>query len=229
LSIENKEKTIRKKLSGSIKKYLITGLIVIIPLWLTIFIIAIIFKWVSDFTYPIVNYFIVDKYWIHLIGKVMSFCLSIISIMALGFVTNRVFGEKTINSLEKIIEKLPIFGTIHSAAKQFVSFIFDKDSKKSFKQVVFVHYPTKDVYAVAFLTGEQIINDEKFMCVFMPTTPNPTSGFLMLIKEGDLIHTNYSIEQAFQFIISAGVIEMDKSSKKIELRNEAQEIKDLKK
>ncbi|MDR3306084.1 MAG: DUF502 domain-containing protein [Endomicrobium sp.] len=226
--MENEENSIKGKLRASIKKYMITGLIVIIPLWLMYFVIAILFKWTSGFTLPVIKYFLVDKYWIQVVGKISSFCLSLISIVILGFIANRAFGKKTLISIEKLIEKLPIFGTVHSAAKQFVNFIFGKNGKKSFKQVVFVPYPTKDVYCVAFLTGDQKVNNEKRICVFMPTTPNPTTGFLFLIKEEDIIYTNYNVEQAFQFIISVGVIEMDKNNKKIQLKEEIQEIKDLK-
>jgi uncharacterized membrane protein len=227
--MENNENNTKWKLSGAIKKYIMTGLIVIIPLWLMYFVIAILFKWVSGFTLPIVKYFLIDNYWIQVVGKVSSFCLSLISIIVLGFIANRAFGKKTLISVEKLIEKLPIFGTVHSAAKQFVNFIFGKDSKKSFKQVVFIPYPTKDIYSVAFLTGEQKVTHEKRVCVFMPTTPNPTTGFLFLMKEEDIIYTSYSVEQAFQFIISVGVIEMDTHNKKIQLKEEIEEIKDLKK
>ncbi|MDR2436992.1 MAG: DUF502 domain-containing protein [Endomicrobium sp.] len=227
--MENNEKSTKWRLSGAIKKYIMTGLIVIIPLWLMYFVIAILFKWVSGFTLPIVKYFLIDNYWIQVVGKISSFCLSLISIIVLGFIANRAFGKKTLISIEKLIEKLPIFGTVHSAAKQFVNFIFGKDSKKSFKQVVFIPYPTKDIYCVAFLTGEQKVNHEKRVCVFMPTTPNPTTGFLFLMKEEDIIYTSYSVEQAFQFIISVGVIEMDTHNKKIQLKEEIEEIKDLKK
>jgi uncharacterized membrane protein len=206
--MKNEGNNIKEKLNISIKKYFMMGLIVIIPLWLMYFVIAILFKWVSGFTLPIIKYFLIDNYWIQIVGKALSFCLSLISIIIFGFIANRTFGKKTLISIEKLIEKLPIFGTIHSATKQFVNFIFDKDSKKSFKQVVFVPYPTKDVYSVAFLTGEQRINNEKRICVFMPTTPNPTTGFLFLMKEEDIIYTNYSVDQAFQFVISVGVIEM---------------------
>jgi uncharacterized membrane protein len=224
--MENENKTIKEKLSISIRKYIITGLIVTIPLWLTYFVISILFKWVSGFTLPIVKYFLVDNYWIHVVGKISSFCLSLVSIIILGFIANRVFGKKALGSIEKLIEKLPIFGTVHSAAKQFVNFIFGKDGKKSFKKVVFVPYPTKDIYCMAFLTGEQVIrNNEKRLCTFMPTTPNPTTGFLFLIKEEDIIYTDYTVEQAFQFIISVGVIEMDKNSRKIQLKEEIKEIK----
>jgi len=194
-----------------IRKYLITGLVVVIPIWITFFIVTILFRWVSNFTFPIVNYFVVDKYWVHVIARFFSFFISVISIIILGFITNRMFGKSALNLLEKLIEKLPILSTVHSAAKQFVNFIFCKDSTKSFKRVIFVPYPSKGVYSVAFLTGEQLIKGEKHICAFMPTTPNPTSGFLLLFREKEIIYTDYSIEQAVRFIISVGVVCMDKN------------------
>jgi uncharacterized membrane protein len=205
----------------------VTGLVVIIPLWLTYFVVAILFKWVGSFAFPIISYYVSDTYWVRILAKISSFFVSIICIVMLGFVTNRVFGKSTLSFIEKLIEKLPILGTVHSAAKQFVNFIFGTDSKKSFKQVIFVCYPSKYVYSVAFLTGEQMVKGEKRICAFMPTTPNPTTGFLLLFKEEDVIYTDYSVEQAFQFIISVGVIGM-KNNSKIELKEEIAEIKEIK-
>jgi uncharacterized membrane protein len=193
-----------------IKKYFVTGLVAIIPIWITFFIVAVLFKLVSNFAFPIVNYFVADRYWVHVIARFLSFFISAISIIILGFIANRVLGKSILNSIEKLIEKLPILSTVHSAAKQFVNFIFCKDSSKKFKRVVFVPYPNKEVYSVAFLTGQQFIKGENYICVFMPTTPNPTSGFLLLFREREIVYTDYSIEQAFRFIISVGVICMDK-------------------
>lgn len=198
----------KNKINIFAKTYFITGLAVVIPLWLTFFVVTIIFNWVSNFTLPIVNYFIADMFLVHITGKILSFFISIISIIALGFIANRVFGKNILNLIGKLIEKLPILGTVYSSSKQFVNFVFCKDSTKKFKKVVFIPYPNKEIYSVAFLTSEQIINDKKYVCAFMPTTPNPTTGFLLLVREEEIIYTNYTIEQAFQFIISIGVIDM---------------------
>jgi uncharacterized membrane protein len=135
------------------------------------------------------------------------------------------FGKKTLDFVGGLIEKIPIFGTVHSAARQFINFIFGADDSKGFKQVVFVPYPRDKFYCAAFLTGEQIFKDKKFLCVFMPTAPNPTSGFLLLCEEKDVMRTDYTVEQAFQFIISVGVIPM-RHSNKIELKNTIEEFKD---
>jgi uncharacterized membrane protein len=225
---KHNKKTFEEKTGILIKTYAMTGLVVVIPLWLTFFVMKFFFNWVSSFAFPVVNYFVADTYWVHIIARVSSFFISIISIVFLGFITNRVFGKSALNSIEKLIRKLPIFGTVHSAAKQFINFIFGKDGIEKFKKIVFVPYPNKEVYSVAFLTGEQLIKDEKYICAFMPTTPNPTTGFLLLFKEKEVIYTDYTVEQAFQFIISVGVINMSENNKKIKLNEEIEEIKEIK-
>jgi uncharacterized membrane protein len=195
------------------KRYLVTGLIVIIPLWLTFFIITVLFNWISNFTYPALAYFISDKAWAQMLAKAISFFVSIASICLLGFLANKVLGRTALNYFEKLINKVPLIGTVYSAAKQFVSFMFGKDKNKSFSEVIFIPYPNADTYCVAFKTGEQMIGDEKYICTFMPTTPNPTTGFLFLLKEKDVIHTDYTVDQAFQFVISIGVITMNGKDK----------------
>jgi len=206
---------LKKKMGFLFKRYLVTGLIVIIPLWLTFLIITIFFNWISNFTFPILNYFISDKAWAQMLAKVISFFVSIASICLLGFLTSKVLGRSVLNYFERLLNKVPLIGAIYSAAKQFVSFLLGKDKKKSFKEVVFIPYPNADTYSVAFKTGEQTVGDEKYICVFMPTTPNPTTGFLLLLKEKDIIYTDYTVDQAFQFLISIGVITMEARGKTI--------------
>ena len=206
--------TFKKKMGVLIKRHLVTGLIVIIPLWLTFFIVNILFNWISNFTFPILTHFISDKTWAQMLAKAISFFVSIASICLLGFLTNKVLGRTILNFFEKLIKKVPLIGTIYMTVKQFVNFLFGNDKKKSFKEVVFVPYPNTDSYCVAFKTGEQFVGDEKYICVFMPTTPNPTTGFLFLFKEKDIIPTDYTVDQAFQFAISIGVIPMDDKNRR---------------
>jgi len=201
--------TLKKRIGVLLRRHLVTGLIVIIPLWLTFFIVNILFKWIINFTFPILTHFISDKAWAQMLAKAISFFVSIASIWLLGFLTNKVLGKTVLNFFERLIKRVPLIGTIYMAVKQFVNFLFGSDKKKSFKEVVFVPYPNADTYCVAFKTGEQFIGGEKYICTFMPTTPNPTTGFLFLYKEKDVIPTDYTVDQAFQFVISIGVITMD--------------------
>jgi uncharacterized membrane protein len=211
------KRTLKERIGILLKRYLVTGLIVIIPLWLTFFIVTILFNFISNFAapylIPILDFFMPDRVWVYRFQKLICFIVAIASICLLGFVTNRVFGKTILSWLEKFIEKVPLLGTVHSAARQFVRFVFGKDKNTGFKQVILVPYPNKNTYCTAFLTGEQYIDGEKYICAFMPTTPNPTTGFLLLYKEEDIKYTDYSIEDAFQFIISVGVISLDKDKR----------------
>ncbi|MCL2798673.1 MAG: DUF502 domain-containing protein [Endomicrobia bacterium] len=222
------EKSFTDKIKLIFKKYFVTGLIVIIPLWLTYFVLRVLFNLISDFTspylIPILSYFMSDKVWVYGLAKLISFFTSIAIVCALGFLTNKVLGRSVLAYFEKLIAKLPLLGTIYSAAKQFIHFIFGNDSKKSFKKVIFIPYPYKGVYSVAFLTGEQIVNGERYICALMPTTPNPTTGFLFLFKEEDIVHTNHTIDEAFKMVMSVGVLSMDEKqicgNKIEEIKNE---------
>ncbi|MDR3048773.1 MAG: DUF502 domain-containing protein [Elusimicrobiota bacterium] len=209
VKIEEAKKTIKQRLGKLIKSHFMMGIVIIIPLWLAYFVASILFNWVGHFTFPAIDIFTPDKRWIYVISKISSFFISIALVCLLGFLTNKVLGRNVIKFFEKAIEKIPMISTVYFSAKQFINFIFAGDNEKGFKQVVFVPYPYKGVYAAAFLTNEQTIKGENYICVFMPTTPNPSTGFLMMFKKEEVVYTDYTIDQAFQFIISVGVISLD--------------------
>ncbi|MBR4632386.1 MAG: DUF502 domain-containing protein [Elusimicrobia bacterium] len=201
-----------KKKKSVIKKSFIAGLLVILPVWLTILIIWYVFKWISSLSMPILspflNIFTSDSQWIDILAKIASFFLTLIIIFFVGFFTNIWFGKKLYNFFENILTKIPLIGSIYSALKKLFSFFAtSEDTTNNFQKVIFVPFPTKDSYCVAFSTGEKIINGQKYISSFMPSTPNPTTGFLMLVKAEDVIESEYTIEEAIQFIISAGIVQ----------------------
>ena len=205
-----------KKKKNIIKKSFISGLLVILPVWLTVLIIIILFKWISNFSMPILSLllkiFTSDSHWIEILAKVASFFLTLIIIFFVGFFTNIWFGKKLYNFFENLFIKIPLIGSIYSALKKLFSFFAkgDDDTTQNFQKVVFIPFPTKETYCVAFSTGEKIIDGQKYITTFMPTTPNPTTGFLMLVKEEDVIEAEYTVEEAIQYIISAGIVQPDK-------------------
>lgn len=205
----------RKEKKGLIRKSFISGLLVLLPVWLTIFIILILFKWISNLSMPILspflNLFTSDSQWVEILAKIASFFLTLIIIFFVGFLTNLWFGKKLYEFFENIFTRIPLIGTIYSSLKKLFSFFATTDdTTKNFQKVVFVPFPTKDSYCVAFSTGEKIINGQKYISTFMPSTPNPTTGFLMLVKAEDVIESEYTVEQAIQYIISAGIVQSDK-------------------
>jgi len=159
----------------------------------------------------ILNFFTSNSYWIEMSAKIASFFLTLIIIGFIGFFTNKLLGRKIFNFFENIFTKIPLIGSIYSSLKKLFSFFAkeDDDTVQKFQKVVFIPFPTKETYCVAFSTGEKIINGQKYITTFMPTTPNPTTGFLMLVKEQDVIECDYTVEDAIQYIISAGIIQPD--------------------
>ncbi len=197
-----------------IRKSFISGLLVILPIWLTIFIILILFRWISNLSMPILspflNLFTSDSKSVEVLAKIASFFLTLIIIFFVGFFTNIWFGKKLYTFFENLFIKIPLIGSIYSALKKLFSFFATtEESTQNFQKVVFVPFPTKDSYCVAFSTGEKIINGQKYISTFMPSTPNPTTGFLMLVKAEDVIESDYTVEEAIQFIISAGIVQPD--------------------
>jgi uncharacterized membrane protein len=107
--------------------------------------------------------------------------------------------------------KLPFFKQVYPALKEMVIFLFRRDQMSSFKQVILVEYPRKGLYSIGFLTNDTAkeINDNirtELCNVFIPTSPSPLTGFTVLVPKKEIIHTNISIEGAFKFIVSGGVV-----------------------
>ncbi len=202
----------KKEKKSIVRKSFISGLLVLLPVWLTIFIILFVFKWISSLSLPILSPFLKlftsDSQWVEILAKIASFFLTLIIIFLVGFLTNLWFGKKLYEFFENIFTKIPLIGTIYSALKKLFSFFATTDdTTKNFQKVIFVPFPTKGSYCVAFSTGEKIINGQKYISTFMPSTPNPTTGFLMLVKAEDVIECEYTVEQALQYIISAGIVQ----------------------
>ena len=204
----------KKEKKSIVRKSFISGLLVLLPVWLTIFIILILFKWISSLSMPILSPFLKlftsDSQWVEVLAKIASFFLTLIIIFFVGFFTNIWFGKKLYDFFENLFVKIPLIGTIYSGLKKLFSFFAKSDdTTKNFQKVIFVPFPTKDSYCVAFSTGEKIINGKKYISTFMPSTPNPTTGFLILVREEDVIEADYTVEEAIQYIISAGIVQSE--------------------
>ena len=138
--------------------------------------------------------------------------IAIIIITFIGWLSLSFLGKKIFELINNILKKIPILRTIYSAINQMTESLTKSDNKQ--KSVVLLEYPKKDVWAVGFATKENkgIINDKignELINVFVPTTPNPTSGFLLMVPKKNLIFLDISFEQASKFIVSAGTSDID--------------------
>ena len=138
--------------------------------------------------------------------------IAVIIITFIGWLSLSFLGKKIFELINKILKKIPILRTIYSAINQMTESLTKSDNKQ--KSVVLLEYPKKDVWAVGFATKENkgIINDKignELVNVFVPTTPNPTSGFLLMVPKKNLIFLDITFEQASKFIVSAGTSDID--------------------
>ena len=138
--------------------------------------------------------------------------IAIIIITFIGWLSLSFLGKKIFELINRIFKRIPILRTIYSAINQMTESLTKSDNKQ--KSVVLLEYPKKDVWAVGFATKENkgIINDKignELVNVFVPTTPNPTSGFLLMVPKKNLIFLDITFEQASKFIVSAGTSDID--------------------
>ncbi|HCB64205.1 MAG TPA: hypothetical protein DEP20_02405 [Fusobacteria bacterium] len=207
-----KLKTLREKIKKlKIKKYFLTGLLATLPIFLTIYITVKIFGYVisvSDLFIPRSYYMInSNNYMVNLLFRFLSYSLSIIfslaSITFIGAIALNYFGKVLINNIEAIIARIPLSRTIYGTVKQ-ISEIFLSKEDAPHKRVVMVEYPNEGLFSIGFMTNEE--DKDNFVTVFIPTSPNPTSGFLVMLKREKVRELDISIEDAIKLIISAGAI-----------------------
>lgn len=203
-----------------LKKYFITGLITILPLWITIYIIWIIFTWISGFAapflIPIFKILFGNQYSIILL-RFTSFILTIFVIWLIGFSIGRIFGKRFLILFENMVIRIPIVSEIYISIHKLIQHLLI--NKKSFEKAVLVELSREGTYIIGFITGEasgEIKSKTSNDCVnvFIPSTPNPTTGFLLFINKDKVIHLDMKIEQAIRLIISGGIIAPDQYVKK---------------
>ena len=193
----------KKSLLSSLRNNFIAGVVVLIPigitLYLTVFIINISSKLIPKEINP--NHYLPYNI------PGLEILIAVFLITIIGWISLSFIGKRLFNFFEAILNKIPIIRTIYSAVEQLIeTFTSSKSDKKT---VVLVEYPRKGVYAVGFATKENTGEIKKkagkeLLNVFVPTTPNPTSGFLLMFPKEDVIFLDLTFEEASKFIVSAG-------------------------
>lgn len=187
-----------------VKTIFFTGLFSILPVTITISLVFWFFNKIDlIFRYPIEKYFGQRIYG-------LGFIITILLILITGVFVTNIIGKRIFHWLEKFFFKIPLVGIIYSSVKQIIDSLNFKQ-KNDFQACVLVKYPSKGIYALGFLTSKNSIFkedliDEEMVTVFVPTTPNPTSGMLIIVPKNEIIKVDMSIEDAIKFIVSAGIL-----------------------
>ena len=216
------------QVSSSVKRSFLTGLLVIIPFSLTLFVIYKISLWVVGIISFVPAKFIeplsvIPKPLYQYVTFSIGLIGALIIIVFVGIVARNYLGGKFLHFGENIISKIPFARTIYSASKQIIETVLFSRGFKGIKRVILLEFPRKGIYSLGFVTGNVVNNinkntDETLLSIFIPNTPNPTSGYYLMLPERDVQEVSLSVEEAFKIIISGGLASKDfelvKQSKK---------------
>jgi|TARA_B110000238_G_scaffold24539_1_gene23766 uncharacterized membrane protein len=186
-----------------IRNYFFTGIIVLVPIGFTLYLSRFLMNISSDLLPSKIN----PNSYLPINIPGIEIIITIFFITFIGFLSLSFLGKKFLQLIDTLFKKIPLLGTFWSAVKQMSQSF--KDNKHKKKSVVLVEYPRKGVWAVGFATKEnegEIKNktNKELINVFVPTTPNPTSGFLLMFEKNDIIYLDMSFEEASKFVVSAG-------------------------
>lgn len=207
-----------------LKKNFYTGLLMILPVVITYYI----FNWLFNLAFRIINNTIIikvlkklvyfgfgekaDAFYIQILVYVVAILIIVFSITLLGYMAKLVFFSKIIKKATDILERIPIIKTVYSTSKQIIGVVYSNNGESVYKKVVAVEFPRKGLYAIGFLTADkntalkEFLANKEIVNVFVPTAPNPTSGFLLCIPKEDVHPLDMSVEWAFKLIVSGGYI-----------------------
>jgi len=191
------------------KQYFISGLAIMLPVFVTLWVLKILFRVSDGFLGDIINNYLYDEYGYRIPGLGLLIMVSLI-LMA-GYLTNKVFARRFLPEIERWLMKFPLVRNIYPSAKQLSKFFFTETSKAKFSRAVLIPWPHQDCYTLGFIMNEEITcdcfkNSGKYYTVFVPTVPNPLTGFISLYKEKDTILLDMQVDEALKIIISGGVI-----------------------
>ncbi|MBI5428685.1 MAG: DUF502 domain-containing protein [Nitrospinae bacterium] len=218
-----------------IRTIFVTGLLITLPIAFTFFILNFLFKSLDNSLSPtftqlliLMGVHIPEGFRLPGLGVIMT----VLVIFLVGLFTTNIFGEKLVRLGEAVVARIPIVRSIYTGAKQVVTTVIQTDTG-SFSRCVLVQFPRKGVYALGFVTSEakgeiQDKTTEQVINVFVATTPNPTSGFLIFVPKEDLIELDMPIEDGIKLIISGGIVTPKYDPNKKVRINGVQERKDAK-
>ncbi len=193
-----------KAITQNFKSKLFAGIAILLPLYLTFIVIKFLFISLEEISEPLLNELSLDI-------PGLGIILTIILIYILGLLMTNFLGRRVFNLGENIVKKVPIVNIIYTTLKQITD-TFTKDSNDTFKGAIYIQYPRRGLWTMAFISGESKSKEGiLYYHVFVPTTPNPTSGFFLVVPQSDSIATDMSVEDGLKTIISGGLLAPEKN------------------
>ena len=201
-----------QKIKQDLKNDLIAGLLVVIPLattiWLTITIASWVIRSLTRFPKQLTPFEGLNPVLVDLINLTIALAVPLLSILIIGLMARNIAGRWLLDLGERTVQSIPLAGSVYKTLQQLLQTVF-QDSKTRFRRVILVEYPRRGLWAIAFVTGTMTAaaaSTPNMLSIFIPTTPNPTSGWYAVVPESDVINLSISIEDAFKVLLSGGIV-----------------------
>ncbi|PID36923.1 MAG: hypothetical protein CR993_02575 [Rhodobacterales bacterium] len=217
---------------AGLRNNFLAGLVVVMPIFITIWLIWAFVGWIDSWVLPfvpgyyhpdaIINRWFGDSAWfkaifgpeeVHINIRGLGVVVFLIFTVIVGWITKGLIGRSFLSWGERLVNRMPVVRSLYSGVKQIAETVFAQTNEKKFDRACLVEYPRRDLWAIAFISTEakgeisgQFPSDDPIISVFLPTTPNPTSGFLLFVPRSDIIELDMSVEDAAKLVISAGLV-----------------------
>jgi len=197
-----------KRMIVKLRRYFITGLLLILPVFLTFYLLFFIVRFIDGFWGKMINTYLLENLGFFIPG--LGFILGILSVVIIGFIVTHLLSKRILPVFESWFLKLPFVRQIYPAIKQIVSFFLSKE-RPVFKKVILAEYPSKGIWSVGFVTNEgfkeaQEKTGEALLHVFIGSTPGPFTGYFVMIPKENVKFLNMSVEEGFKLIASGGIL-----------------------
>lgn len=204
----------KRGLLATLRTYFLTGIIISAPILITFYIVTIIVGTLDDIFRPFIPVVYRPETYLPFSIPGVGVVLSLVLLTLVGWLAANLLGRSIVSWSDGLIRRMPVVGSVYAALKQIFKAAMQSDSK-SFSKVALIEYPRKGIYAIAFVTNDadqRVSNGadgRKMTAVFLPTTPNPTSGFLLFVPDEELVILDMSVEEGARLVISAGLSDDD--------------------
>ena len=191
------------------KKYFITGLLVWVPLGITLWVLHLLVSTMDQTLLLLPEEFQTER-WLGIHVPGMGVVMTVVVVFATGLIVTNFFGQRLLLLWEGVLNRIPVVKSIYNSVKQVSDTLFTSGGH-AFRKALLVQYPREGSWTIAFLTGEpggDVVNHlhGEYWSVYVPTTPNPTSGFFLMMPKADVIELDMSVDAALKYIISMGVV-----------------------
>ncbi len=198
---------ISSRLINHLKGKLAAGLLVVIPVGVTIFILRFLFNLADGVLAPYIQdaaEFLFGEEGRYIPG--LGMIVGLLAIYFSGLVASNVFGRRMVDTWDRLLARIPLVKSIYTSSKQLMQ-VFSKSGRDSFRKAVYVEFPKSGSYSLAFITNTVLAaSGKRYYTCFIPTSPNPTSGYVLILEENSVYPTSFSVEEAMKVIMSGGMV-----------------------